>query len=308
MASNVSCSDSFVLFVSFVVRKSTATPGPIVGMQNDRGEQSGEREPPITRGLKSSCFGGGPVTAAVLSLFGQFQMKTAFRLLVLLSSSLLPNSFAPAEKCPLTLDELQRQADAIVVAQIEKIRIESGRSDIERGFGNLDWEIYLTLVLENVEKGDPSRERLEARCFRIKSRKSVRELLTPSGHHPIPGTGTRVRAHLRGHDGSWSVLLPNGLTSVEDIRGRPGAKLADAPEVYQLNSRPFTYLLPLELWIVVGVAVLIGTRRWRQRSRKNDATEQSVQPEPRAARFLKSKLVGRGPVNRLVLPQTQLDM
>ncbi len=26
--------------------------------------------------------------------------------------------------------------------------------------------------------------------------------------------------------------------------------------------------------------------------------EQSVQPEPRAARFLKSELVGRGPVNR----------
>ncbi len=29
--------------------------------------------------------------------------------------------------------------------------------------------------------------------------------------------------------------------------------------------------------------------------------EQSVQPEPRAARFLKSQLVGRGPVNRVVL-------
>ena len=26
--------------------------------------------------------------------------------------------------------------------------------------------------------------------------------------------------------------------------------------------------------------------------------EQSVQPEPRATRFLKSELVGRGPVNR----------
>ena len=30
------------------------------------------------------------------------------------------------------------------------------------------------------------------------------------------------------------------------------------------------------------------------------ADEQSVQPEPRAARFLKSTLVGRGPVNRVV--------
>ena len=32
-----------------------------------------------------------------------------------------------------------------------------------------------------------------------------------------------------------------------------------------------------------------------------DRGEQSVQPEPRAARFLKSTLVGRGPVNRVVI-------
>jgi hypothetical protein len=33
------------------------------------------------------------------------------------------------------------------------------------------------------------------------------------------------------------------------------------------------------------------------------SAEQSVQPEPRAARFLKSKFVGRGPVNRGVMRQ-----
>ena len=65
-------------------------------------------------------------------------MKTRFLSLLFLSSALLPNSLALAEKAPLTLDKLQNRADAIVVAIIEHIRVESEPSRYERGFGNSD--------------------------------------------------------------------------------------------------------------------------------------------------------------------------
>jgi hypothetical protein len=42
-------------------------------------EQSGEREPPMTRGLKSQFFGGGPVTAVVIrrrEIYGEKQVST----------------------------------------------------------------------------------------------------------------------------------------------------------------------------------------------------------------------------------------
>jgi len=77
---------------------------------------------------------------------------------VLLAGSLLGlfslNSTANAEKAPLSAEALQSEAQAIVVVTVEKIRIESEPSTFERGLGNSDWGIYLTLHVETVEKGD----------------------------------------------------------------------------------------------------------------------------------------------------------
>ncbi|MFG0260873.1 MAG: hypothetical protein ACF788_00565, partial [Novipirellula sp. JB048] len=42
------------------------------GFCNERTERSGEREPPMTRVLKSSFRSGGPVTADVLALRGSY--------------------------------------------------------------------------------------------------------------------------------------------------------------------------------------------------------------------------------------------
>jgi hypothetical protein len=46
----------------------------------------------------------------------------------------------------------------------------------------------------------------------------------------------------------------------------------------------------------------------RSMNRNRAIAQQAVQPEPRAARFLNSTLVGRGPVNRVVRPQEVLDV
>jgi hypothetical protein len=188
-------------------------------------------------------------------------MKTHTLLPLSLFVAVLPTSFACAEKAPLSVDELASQASAIVVARIDRIRVESEPSRFERGSGNSDWGIYLTLRVETIEKGNVSDEQLEARCFRIRSRSSMAGYLTPSGHHPVPAIGARVRVYLERENDSWSVVLPNGITSVEHANGLPGGSLHDAPEVTQLQSRKYTYVLPSEIWmllIVLGSLMLLA--------------------------------------------------
>jgi hypothetical protein len=201
---------------------------------------------------------------------GPFKMNPRCFLLLFLSVSLTTPAFA--EKFPLTIAKLRSEADVIVVASVEHIRVESEPSQIERGFGNSDWGIYLTFKVEMVEKGDVLDEQLEARCFRIKSRKSSMEFLTPSGHHPIPGPGTRVRAYLEKENGLWRVVLPNGITSVESSNELPDSNLLDATKVTQLRSPAFTYIFPLEIWVVVVPVIILGillcwflSRRYRNR-------------------------------------------
>ena len=62
------------------------------------------------------------------------------------------NATAAADKAPLSAEGLQNEADLVVAATIEKIRIETEVSQFE-GAGNWDWGIYLTLRVESIEKG-----------------------------------------------------------------------------------------------------------------------------------------------------------
>ena len=193
----------------------------------------------------------------------EIRVKTWF--LLSLSAALMLNAPAFAEKAPLSVEELQKQAHVIVVATIEHIRVESEGSRFEPGFGNSDWGVYLTLRVETVEKGNLADSQLGTRCFRIRHRRSCMEYLTPSGHHPIPARGTRVRAYLEGEDRAWRVVLPNGIAPID-------GNAEDAPEVTQLRGRVYTYILPLELWgllaVVSGPVVFCGAfivRRHRRR-------------------------------------------
>jgi hypothetical protein len=193
---------------------------------------------------------------------------------------MLVNAIAFAEKFPLSVDQLKSDADAIVVATIEGIRIESEPSRVERGFGNFDWGIYLTLAVKTVEKGEISDETIEARCFRIRSRRSFMEYVTPSGHHPIPETRTLVRTYLEKEGNTWSVMLPNGITSVSDVNDDwPVGNFEDATEVRQLRSLAYTFLLPMEIWmllIVVGIPILLGSTlvvRWIRSRRVSRVTK-----------------------------------
>lgn len=169
-----------------------------------------------------------------------------------------------AARAPWSPEKLLAESDVVVVAEVTKIEIRKERARIERGFGNYDWAIYLTLRVQEVEKGasiTPD-EDVEVRCFLIKTRKSTIEYLTRGGHYPIPEVGQTVRAYVQ-RDGDNNVVIdPNGFASID------GTQLVQAAAVKALRRGGFTYLLPLEIWVTGTVlllfvaAVVINVRRF----------------------------------------------
>ena len=182
-----------------------------------------------------------------------------------------------AAKPPQSTAQLIDESDLVIVAQIINLEIGIERSHIVRGFGNYDWAIDLTFRITDVEKGlFEQSDTITARCFRIKSRTSMLECFAPSGNRPIFAVGTSVRAHLYKDEGLWRVVLPNGLVSVSDH-----SESDHAEAIRQLRSR-FTYLLPLELWllifviaVLVVVIVMIIRLLRRRRLRRNIATSET---------------------------------
>ena len=175
-----------------------------------------------------------------------------------------------AEKAPLDLKEL-RAAEMIVIGCIKEIRIQSEPATFGQSFGDSDWGIYVTLAVDSVAKGKLDRETIEFRCFRVRQRTSLSGYISPGGHAPIPAVSTIVRAHLDQSESGWRALLPNGITPVnanDDESAVRSRNLPDATEVQQLQSRRYTYLLPIEAWgslLFIVVIVFIIIRRSHSR-------------------------------------------
>jgi len=191
--------------------------------------------------------------------------RIGMRCLVVFLMAGMLTAGARADVAPVSGEELERRATLVLEGRIEGIRISRESSEFEPGVGNTDWGIYLTLDVEKVVRGITQDGPLEARCFRVRQRRSLVESLTPSGHHPVPAVGTRVRAYLNGEAVAWRVVLPNGILALD-------GSLEDAPEVWALNRGGYTLGLPLELWAVALGAGLVGwsitalVRRVRRRS------------------------------------------
>jgi len=175
-----------------------------------------------------------------------------------------------AERAPRSPAQLLEEAEFVFVGRIVDLQVQTERSHVETGFGNYDWAIDVTLQITNVEKGRFEGTSIVALCFRIKSRKSVVEYMTPSGNHPIPAPGTMVRAHLYQRDHRWRVVYPNGLVDPQGV-----TELPDAETVRRLEGGGYTYGLPLELWgamgMIVAVPLLLGwviRRLWRRFRRR----------------------------------------
>ena len=165
--------------------------------------------------------------------------------------------FSHAEIAPRKIKELQ-QCDIIIIGTIKDIRVVTERSELESGVGNYDWAIYVTIDVEAVEKGVLDSDRIEFRCFRIRSRRSFTELLSPSGHYPIPPKETRVRVYLNKTNDGYRPVLPNGITdpNANDDESLMGNALSDAEEVAELRNKGFTWLIPLEVWGIIFIIAL----------------------------------------------------
>jgi len=162
---------------------------------------------------------------------------------------------AEAATPPRSLEQL-RQSDLIVVGTIKELRIETERSQLNPGFGNYDWAIYVTLAVEQVVKGRLDDDAIEFKCFRVKYRRSLTEYFGPGGHRWIPGTGTRICAYLNMRESGWMAALPNGLTEPESVEYtnmdfRPGTKLSTTAQITGRHSRRYTFFLSLESWLIV---------------------------------------------------------
>jgi hypothetical protein len=180
-------------------------------------------------------------------------MRTVFLIILI---SLVVSQSVHASYPPKSPERLQQYADLIVVGQIEKLRIETERVGGGPVFGNCDWAIYLTIKVDSVEKGTFLQDRLEARCRKVKSRRSVFTYYgSMSGNYPIPDAGTHVRAYLRCIPDSLNVIIPNGLASPD-----PDSKLVHASQLKQLRGRVrYTFIFPVEIWLLILIIAGIPT-------------------------------------------------
>jgi hypothetical protein len=185
-------------------------------------------------------------------------------LLLSVSLCLLTAPAARGDKAPLSREELEQEANLIVVGRVDHLSIETVPARFEPGHGNTDRVIDLRIRIEVVEKGTWTSDHIQVRSFRAKSRAGLRSAMSPSGHRPIPDYGTQVRAYLCKTAEGWEALLPNGFSSPD-----AGAKLLDSQQ-FAFSDNKYTYLLPIEVWLLVVIVALaavllaVGMKRYKR--------------------------------------------
>ena len=192
----------------------------------------------------------------LFKFFGERKFRACLPVFVCLASF---SVVARADIAPKSFAALN-EAKTIIVGTIKEIRVEIERSTVEPGFGNRDWAIYVTILIDEVEKGSFESSEIEVRCFRNSSRRSAIENLSMVWHSPIPKVGTKVRVYLEGLD-ELRPMLPNGITlstANDDSSVWPKPGVEEAVEVSGLGTGRYTYFLPLEMYPVLLVSLLVG--------------------------------------------------
>lgn len=171
-------------------------------------------------------------------------------------------SSALAMRFPRDPQDLFAEAGLVVVGRITGIRIQTERSQGTSGFGNYDWGVYCSLLVTGIDKGAGVSEgsTIVVRCHRPKFLKSF-DCFACGYHFPIPEVGQSVRVYLHQTGQGYAALDPNGFTPAGS------EPLVQAAAVQRLPHGRYTYLLPIEFWIVMVVpaifmwALAAGIRR-----------------------------------------------
>jgi hypothetical protein len=159
---------------------------------------------------------------------------------------------SPAAQAPQSPDQLRAGASHIVAGEVTGIETRCRFSEIDGG--GLDDVIDFTIAVNHVEKGGGVRrgDKLVATGFRPKTRLGLLQWMSLQGHSPLPARGEQVRAHLVADRGKYHVIHPNGFEAMESGRLLESHNPAEAGSWTPL----FTFLLPLELWILLAACAL----------------------------------------------------
>ncbi|MDF1739911.1 MAG: hypothetical protein P1U86_12190 [Verrucomicrobiales bacterium] len=155
---------------------------------------------------------------------------------------------------PLSPEELEASADAIIVGKVDSAEVEIA--------GSLQHSIYqvkLSVTVGAVEKGaeiiKPSQE-LTIHCWRL--RKAQNGWAGPSGQNNVPAEGSDFRAWIRKNEaGNWEALEPNGIS------------LTGASGDYPFHQVEKGRMKALRYFIIAGAILITGIFLYASRGRRS---------------------------------------
>jgi hypothetical protein len=170
-------------------------------------------------------------------------------LLITLVMTLFASTQTFAAKAPLSPDELDEQADVVMVGKVERYRTD--RRVME---GEERTQVTLYVVVESVEKGDPGDvgRTMTVRCDRL-TRMSPFMLPTHDGNESIPAPGSRAKFFLAG----GSALAPNGI---EVLDGGAELDLPMKPAWQAFLEWPLL-IVPLVVLVLIALLITLLTKK-----------------------------------------------
>jgi hypothetical protein len=157
---------------------------------------------------------------------------------------------------PLTPEELQREADIIVIGKVQSYRTEARVT----AAGEELTRVFLEVLVVSIEKGKPEArvgQILQVSCERV-TRPSLYPLPGDLGQRQIPAVGSRARFFVRNE----YAIAPNG---VEVIEGGSELDLPMKSKWTALLELPFVLLPVVALALLALMTAALIRRRAKRR-------------------------------------------
>jgi hypothetical protein len=169
--------------------------------------------------------------------------------LVALATSFIVVPPAYAAKRPYSPDELEKEADAIVVGKVQSYRTEERVME-----GEERTRVTLDVVVESIEKGNPGEpgKVIEIECDRL-TRMSPFMLPTHDGNEVIPVADSRAKFYLVG----GAALAPNGI---ELLDGGAELNLPMKSAMGAFLEWPLV-LVPLVVLVLIALLITMLTKK-----------------------------------------------
>ena len=139
------------------------------------------------------------------------------RLIIIAILLLATGPVAQAGRVPLLPEELQQEADLIVVGTVLRHfgTVTTNKDESQTT------QVHLTLRVDEVDKGESAAvavgSEIEVACW-VVTRLPRKGTVWDSGHVSIPGDESRARFYLKRRPPKhWDVIYPNGVERLDDV-------------------------------------------------------------------------------------------